>query len=117
MPGSESYAPFDVVVVPFPYSDRLAEKRRPALVVSSTDLSKCGVAWVVMITSAGNRSRDDDVPIADLRLAGLQVASVVRPTKIATIEPSRILRRAGALDEATAKSVAHIISSYLARPR
>jgi hypothetical protein len=25
--------PFDVVVVAFPYSDRLAEKRRPSLVV------------------------------------------------------------------------------------
>jgi mRNA interferase MazF len=117
MPGSDSYAPFDVVVVPFPYSDRLAEKRRPALMVSSGELTKLGLVWVVMITSASNRSRDDDVPIADLRLAGLQVASVVRPAKLATIEPNRIVRRAGGLDEATAKRVAQVMTKYLARPR
>ena len=37
MPTSETraYLPGDVVVVPFPYTDRFAEKRRPALVISN----------------------------------------------------------------------------------
>jgi mRNA interferase MazF len=34
---------FDVVVVPFPYADRLAEKRRPALVISNRKLALFGV--------------------------------------------------------------------------
>jgi len=29
-----TYEPFDVVVVPFPFSDRFAAKKRPAVVVS-----------------------------------------------------------------------------------
>ncbi|MEA2824553.1 MAG: hypothetical protein QOF03_1035, partial [Alphaproteobacteria bacterium] len=33
-----AYAPFQVVVVPFPYTDRLADKRRPAVVVSKPAL-------------------------------------------------------------------------------
>ena len=33
------FGPFDVVVVPFPYADRLAEKRRPALVISNRKLA------------------------------------------------------------------------------
>jgi mRNA-degrading endonuclease toxin of MazEF toxin-antitoxin module len=33
-----AYAPFDVVVVPFPTAGRLAEKRRPAIVISAPDL-------------------------------------------------------------------------------
>ncbi len=35
-----SFAPGDVVVVPFPYTDALAEKRRPAVVVSSQRLER-----------------------------------------------------------------------------
>jgi mRNA interferase MazF len=33
---------FDIVVVPFPYADRLAEKRRPALVISNRRLAPFG---------------------------------------------------------------------------
>ena len=116
MPGSEvAFSPFDVVVVPFPYADRLAEKRRPALVVSSATLAAQDIVWVVMITSAGNPPRPDDVPIDDLRSAGLHVPSVVRPTKIATVEPDRILRRAGALDRRTARAVERTLRRQLAK--
>ena len=87
----------DVIVVPFPYSDRLAQKRRPALVVSHTDLLSLGFIWVVMITSAKNSSHPSDYPIADLALAGLPSPSVIRPSKIACLEPSRVLRVAGTL--------------------
>ena len=42
--------PGDVVVVPFPYSDHLAGKRRPAVVVSSATLEQDhGLVWVAMI--------------------------------------------------------------------
>ena len=98
MPTSEGkYRAGDIVVVPFPYADRLAEKRRPALVVSGPELSRLGVVWVVMITSAAHRGWDCDVGIEDLDQAGLTHPSVVRPAKIACIDPDRIMRRAGTL--------------------
>ena len=37
------FDPFDIVVVPFPYADRLAEKRRPALVISNRKLAAHGL--------------------------------------------------------------------------
>lgn len=95
-----SFEPFDVVVVPFPYSDRLAEKRRPALVVSHRDLpAKTGRIWVAMITSV-DRSEMGDVPLADFTECGLPVPSILRASKIATIDVTRILRRAGRLSDA-----------------
>ncbi len=101
-----SYAPFDVIVVPFPYSDRLSEKRRPALVVSSPELeTRQGWVWVAMITSAANAHGFGDVALLDLVSAGLPAASSVRAGKIATIEPGRVLRRTGSLADADRQAV------------
>lgn len=100
-----SYVAGDVVVVPFPYSDRFAEKRRPALVVSSPSVACNGYLWVVMITSARNSAMPHDLPILDLNRAGLSSQSIVRPIKIACVEPARIIRRAGNLERTLAESV------------
>ena len=118
MPTSERsrFSAFDVVVVPFPYADRLAEKRRPALVISGARLAPTGLIWVAMITSADNEHRPLDVPIPDLERAGLPAPSVVRPAKIACIEAVRVDRRAGHLDKATARTVAQRLRSLLGSP-
>jgi mRNA interferase MazF len=77
----------DVVKVPFPYTDRSTRQSRPALVVSSAGLQDVhNLIWVVMITSAENRGWPSDVSITALARAGLPVASVIRPAKIATID-------------------------------
>ncbi len=104
---------FDVVVVPFPYVDRLAEKRRPALVISNRKLAGHGVMWLAMITSADNAPWPSDVAITDLIRAGLPAPSVVRPAKIACIDPSCIDRRVGRLDRAAARNVGEIIRRFL----
>jgi len=115
MPTSEreAFAPFDVVVVPFPYSDRLAEKRRPALVISGAKLAAYGLVWVAMITSAENKRWPADVAIVDLKRAGLPVPSVVRPAKIACIESGRIIQRAGKLDKKAAQAVIAELRGFL----
>ena len=79
----------DVVKVPFPYTDRATRQSRPALVVSTARLKNLhGLLWVVMITSAENRGWPDDVPVANLKMAGLPVPSLIRCAKIATIDAS-----------------------------
>lgn len=114
MPDSDTrFEAFDIVVVPFPYADRLAEKRRPALVISNKRLEALGVLWVAMITSADNESWASDVPIADLARTGLPAPSVIRPAKIASIDPARVLRRAGKVDKATARIVSQRLRRFL----
>ena len=105
------FGPFDVVVVPFPYADRLAEKRRPALVISNRKLAVHGLVWVAM--GAENEPWSSDVAIADLKRAGLPAPSVVRPAKIACIEPARIDRRIGRLDKTAARAVAQRLRGFL----
>ncbi|WP_407049047.1 type II toxin-antitoxin system PemK/MazF family toxin [Methyloraptor flagellatus] len=76
-----------VVRVPFPYTDRVTRRRRPALVVSDGPVGDGHLLWVVMITSAENRPWPGDVALGERSAAaGLPAPSIVRPTKIATIE-------------------------------
>ncbi|MFI5023509.1 MAG: type II toxin-antitoxin system PemK/MazF family toxin [Alphaproteobacteria bacterium] len=82
-----SFSAWDIVKVPFPYTDRPIRKYRPALVVVGGDLDKShGLLWLLMITSAENRRWPDDVPISDIGAAGLPIPSVVRCAKIATVD-------------------------------
>lgn len=105
--------PGAVIVVPFPYADRLAEKRRPAVVVSGPSVHAAGFVWLAMITSARNPAMAGDLPIGDLAAAGLSVPSVIRPVKIACIEPSRILRSIGALPDAAARQLFQSIRGHV----
>jgi mRNA interferase MazF len=101
-----TFAPFDVIVVPFPYSDVLAEKRRPAVVVSASVLeAQLGVVWLAMITSVGGPLRLGDAALTDLTAAGLTVPSRVRAGKLATLDLTRVVRRAGSLAPADAAAV------------
>lgn len=106
MPASDAsaYRAGDVVVVPFPYSDRFAQKRRPALVVSNGELRAQGLIWLAMVTPARHSSQKFDVAIDDLALAGLGAPSIIRPTKIARVEPGWNLRKAGVIGEAQIKA-------------
>lgn len=104
----------DVLVLPFPYSDRLAEKRRPAVVVSKPSLERRhGLVWVAMITSDRGKAFAEDVAITQLEKAGLSAASLIRPTKLATIEPARVIRVAGTLTKTDLQSVLNAIKKHL----
>ncbi|MEI8298564.1 MAG: type II toxin-antitoxin system PemK/MazF family toxin [Pseudomonadota bacterium] len=82
-----------VVKVPFPYTDRSTRQSRPALVVSTPGLEDAhNLLWVVMITSAENRRWPGDVAINALAGTGLPVPSVIRASKIATIDASDATR-------------------------
>lgn len=103
----------DVVKVPFPYTDSASRQRRPALVVSSGGIEAAhGLVWVAMITSAENRGWPGDVPVQELKRAGLPAASIVRTVKIATIEASDA-ERLGSLRPATLGAVLREIRAEL----
>ena len=107
------YAPWDIVVVPFPFSDTKSEKRRPALIVSSASLiSRHGMYWLMMITSAENERWVDDINLDPPEDCGLPTASLLRPCKIATVEEQRILRRLGALPQKYRSKVRRILRQY-----
>ncbi|MFM9912745.1 MAG: type II toxin-antitoxin system PemK/MazF family toxin [Methylophilaceae bacterium] len=89
--------PFDVVVVPFPFTDKSQQKRRPALVLSSTLFgSIANHSVMAMITSEENAGWPLDVLLQDLASAGLSAPSVVR-MKLFTLDHRFIIRHIGEL--------------------
>jgi mRNA interferase MazF len=91
MTDSEPVPPivvWDIVTVPFPYTDHPTRQRRPALAVR---VAPSGLIWVLMITSAENRGWPGDVAVAGAA-TGLPVASLIRTAKIATVEASAARR-------------------------
>ncbi len=108
-----TFEPFDVVVVPFPFTDRETERRRPALVVSSPDFNAAHDQMVLaMITSTGG-DWPSDVAILDWCEAGLSVPCKVR-LKLFTLDDALILRRTGALSERDAEAVRGSLVRFLA---
>ena len=91
---------FDVVLVPFPFSDRSGAKPRPALVLSDEKSNATdGHTILAMITRSVSEVWQSDVPITDLAAAGLNAPSVVR-FKLFTLDNDRVRRRLGALGAA-----------------
>lgn len=112
-----AFKPWDVVKVPFPYTDRPIRQYRPALVVAAGRIeANHGLLWVLMITSAENRRWDEDVAISDQDATGLPAPSVVRCAKIATIE-SRDAERIGNLPPTDRRKVAKQLARALAATR
>ena len=101
-----TFEAFDVVVVPFPFTDRSTRKRRPALVLSDARAfnKKMGQSVLAMITSARNSDWPLDVSIENLDSAGLPSASVVR-MKLFTLDDQLVIRKAGSLAETDRKGV------------
>lgn len=101
-----TYKPFDVVVVPFPFTDAARRKRRPALVLSDTEAfgGRIGHSVMAMITSEGNAPWPLDVKVADLSQAGLPAPSVVR-MKLFTLDHRFVLDKVGRLSKADREAV------------
>jgi len=108
-----TYERWDVVVVPFPFTDAAQARRRPAVVLSGPDsLGTVGHATMAMITSAGNPPWPLDVPLADLDVAGLPAASVVR-MKLFTLDLRFVRWKIGTLGEADRRAVASSVAALL----
>lgn len=100
-----NFQPYDVVVVPFPFTDRDTGKRRPALILSNDSFNQTTQHSVLaMITSAEQSSWPGDYPIKDLELAGLPTECLVR-LKLFTLDHRLIIRKAGALGTADQKKL------------
>ncbi len=108
------YDTFDIVVVPFPFTDTSEVKKRPAIVLSSaTEFNNHARACVLaMITTATHAPWPCDVEISDLAASGLPTKSVIR-MKLFTLDQRLILKTIGTLSKKDQKSLSKSIEALL----
>ncbi|MBI4303850.1 MAG: type II toxin-antitoxin system PemK/MazF family toxin [Chloroflexi bacterium] len=104
--------PWDVVVVPFPFTEKAGAKRRPALVLSPRPFNKNGHTLLAMITTQSHSPWPGDTNIKELSTAGLHSSCIVR-LKVFTLDNRLIIRRSGCLSDRDRKNVAESVRLYL----
>ena len=92
------YKQFEVVVVPFPFTDSSKTKRRPTLVISNHREFTIDKSILAMITTKNHSPWSLDTEITDLSSTGLKTPSIVR-FKLFTIEDTLIIKKIGSLSE------------------
>jgi len=91
------YNKFNLITVPFPFTDRDKKKLRPALIISNTEYQEVNKHIVLlMVTSAKHNAWKYDIPITCLEEAGLKAASIIR-FKMFSIDERIIVKKIGAL--------------------
>jgi mRNA interferase MazF len=100
MPNTTLYSFGDVVLVPFPFTDQTAAKKRPAVVISSAEYNQARPD-VILMAITGHLSaypRIGEVVVSDWEKAGLIKASTIKPI-LTTVERTLIIRTLGDLTQ------------------
>jgi mRNA interferase MazF len=86
----------DIVLIPFPFTDLSGQKNRPALILitTATDVT------VAFVTSQLSWHAEYDLKLEPSSDNGLKKTSLVRLSKLATIDIDLIIGRLGRLSEA-----------------
>jgi mRNA interferase MazF len=92
------YNKYDIVTVPFPFTESTSTKNRPALVISTKKYQDFSNHCILcMITSAKHTSWDNDIEIVDLKGTGLCTPSKIR-FKVFSLPINLINNKIGILD-------------------
>ena len=109
------YKKGDVVLVPFPFSNQTAAKKRPAVIISSDAYNNISSDIVIMaITSQTEKTIGiGECLIRDWQNAGLLKPSAVK-SAISTIERTLVLKKLGKFSPQDLISTDEVLKEFLA---
>lgn len=96
MPSMTGFEFGDIVLVPFPFTDQSAAKKRPAVVISSAAYQRERPDLIIMAVTSQVRPAQTlgEVVVKDWHGAGLLKPSVIKPV-ITTIEKPLVISALG----------------------
>jgi mRNA interferase MazF len=95
----------DIVLIPFPFTNLIGLKNRPALVL----INQREDVTVAFISSQINPFSKYELKLNPSDLNGLKKESIIKLSKIATIQKGLILGRLGSIDQNTLSQVDSIL--------
>lgn len=104
----------DVVLVPFPFTNQTASKKRPAIVISCRAYNTAKPDVVVMAVTSQLRASATlgEAWVQEWKAAGLLKPSAIKPV-FATLEQSLVIRQLGTLHTADKEALRQAISQTL----
>jgi mRNA interferase MazF len=104
----------EVVLVPFPFTNQTAVKKRPAVVVSGAEFNRLRPDLIMMPITSQLRSEANfgEVWIVEWEAANLLKPSAVKP-HIATLEQALVIKRLGHLQSIDLPQLRVAISAVL----
>jgi len=107
-----AYERWDIILVPFPFTDLQSIKKRPALIVSPDEYNRGSDVMIAFITSNLNlRYNHGDYKLLYWKKAGLPKPSMIR-MKIATIDKRITIKNIGKLDKYDADNFRTLIINF-----
>lgn len=104
----------DVVLVPFPFTDQTASKKRPAVVVSSDTYhrERLDLILIAVTSQANPASAFGEMTITQWQAAGLLKPSIIKPV-LTTIETALVIRKLGQLQKFDRQVLQNILQTIL----
>ncbi|MCR9131080.1 MAG: type II toxin-antitoxin system PemK/MazF family toxin [bacterium] len=108
-----TFKPWEIVLIPFPFTDLTTSKRRPAVVLSPESYNE-GHDIVLMFLTSNLKTAPKlgDHLISDWKGAGLPKPTISR-MKFATIEKKLILKKIGQIKSADVNTIKSKLKSFL----
>jgi mRNA interferase MazF len=105
------YQPSDVILLPFPFSDLSAHKKRPVLILKPENFQ--GDFLAVQITSQPGYENALILDENDFSIGLLPKKSYVRPDKLVTLNRSLVIQRIGILTDAAFARIQEGVCAHL----
>src|SRR3989338_1162616 len=105
----------NIILTPFPFTDLSGNKVRPALVLGAQDGGDDITVCFISSTVSQKVHKFDvlvDLKDKDFAKTGLKLKSIIKVSKIATLDKAVVLGKIGDLDSASFKKVKKILKIY-----
>jgi mRNA interferase MazF len=107
-----NYRKWDIVLVPFPFTDLTSIKKRPALIISPDDHNKSDDVVLMMITSNLKSSKNlYDYKLLEWDKSGLPKPSMTK-MRVSTIKQTIILKKIGTLQSKDIKNIQKLVLKF-----
>ena len=104
----------DLLLVPFPFTDLSATKRRPVLAITAAD--SYGDFIAIPVTSRPQAEHGLPIAATDMLAGTLPAASWIRTNRIVTLNASLVIKTVGRVSEAVVATAVERFCGYIGYP-
>ncbi|WP_414644536.1 type II toxin-antitoxin system PemK/MazF family toxin [Bradyrhizobium sp.] len=105
----------DLLLVPFPFSDLSATKRRPVLALTASD--SYGDFIALPVTSRPQTEHGLPLAAADLVTGSLPAASWIRTNRVVTLNVSLVVKTVGRVSERVVAEAVERFCAHMGSPK